>query len=216
MKVPILAGGSGTRRLTEETDVRSEPMIKVRDRPPLWHILKRYEDYGCLTDLVTSSSEPTSGMTSASQRTECDRVASGRQGFVSREIKGQGDAPTNILSTVGTTSVQFSMEFPRTARRHHGVARCDFESDLSGRMTREPSPKVVDQVSPLLFPDAGVRLGTTTCGEHGLYDDDEPQDVWESFPDMIAAVETFQHSLDRWYGISNVASEFFEQVGMAR
>ncbi len=45
MKVAILAGGQGSR-LLEETRVKSKAMVRIGDRPILWHILKFYEHYG--------------------------------------------------------------------------------------------------------------------------------------------------------------------------
>ncbi len=45
MKVVILAGGFGTR-ISEYTDLIPKPMIKVGERPILWHIMKTYAHYG--------------------------------------------------------------------------------------------------------------------------------------------------------------------------
>ncbi len=45
MKVIILAGGMGSR-LSEETDVRPKPMVKIGGKPILWHIMKIYSYYG--------------------------------------------------------------------------------------------------------------------------------------------------------------------------
>ncbi|SRR6266498_169602 len=45
MKVVILCGGRGTR-LREETEFRPKPMVEVGGRPILWHIMKRYAQYG--------------------------------------------------------------------------------------------------------------------------------------------------------------------------
>lgn len=50
MKVVILCGGMGTR-LREETEYRPKPMVKIGDRPILWHIMKIYAAYGH-TDFV--------------------------------------------------------------------------------------------------------------------------------------------------------------------
>ena len=46
MKVAILAGGFGTR-LGEYTDSIPKPMVSIGGIPILWHILKRYADFGC-------------------------------------------------------------------------------------------------------------------------------------------------------------------------
>jgi len=45
MKVVLLAGGFGTR-ISEETNALPKPMIKIGDKPILWHIMKTYSKYG--------------------------------------------------------------------------------------------------------------------------------------------------------------------------
>lgn len=45
MKVVILAGGFGTR-LSEYTETIPKPMVKIGEKPMLWHIMKIYEKYG--------------------------------------------------------------------------------------------------------------------------------------------------------------------------
>ncbi len=45
MKVVLLAGGFGTR-LSEETKSIPKPMVKIGDKPILWHIMKTYSKYG--------------------------------------------------------------------------------------------------------------------------------------------------------------------------
>jgi glucose-1-phosphate cytidylyltransferase len=45
MKLVILAGGFGTR-ISEETDYIPKPMIKIGNKPILWHIIKYYSVYG--------------------------------------------------------------------------------------------------------------------------------------------------------------------------
>ena len=46
-KIPvvILCGGTGTR-LKEETEFKPKPLVKIGDRPILWHIMKIYSHYG--------------------------------------------------------------------------------------------------------------------------------------------------------------------------
>jgi glucose-1-phosphate cytidylyltransferase len=43
--VMVLCGGTGTR-LREETEVRPKPMVRIGDRPILWHIMKLYAFHG--------------------------------------------------------------------------------------------------------------------------------------------------------------------------
>lgn len=45
MKVVILAGGLGTR-ISEETKSIPKPMVKIGDKPIIWHIMKLYSHYG--------------------------------------------------------------------------------------------------------------------------------------------------------------------------
>jgi len=45
MKVAILAGGYGTR-LIEETKKRPKALVKIREKPILWHIMKYYSHFG--------------------------------------------------------------------------------------------------------------------------------------------------------------------------
>lgn len=45
MKVVILAGGFGTR-ISEESHLIPKPMIKIGDKPIIWHIMKHYSQYG--------------------------------------------------------------------------------------------------------------------------------------------------------------------------
>ena len=45
MKVVILAGGFGTR-ISEESHLKPKPMIKIGEKPILWHLMKEYSSYG--------------------------------------------------------------------------------------------------------------------------------------------------------------------------
>jgi glucose-1-phosphate cytidylyltransferase len=45
MKVVILCGGIGTR-IKEETEFKPKPLVKIGDKPIIWHIMKIYEHYG--------------------------------------------------------------------------------------------------------------------------------------------------------------------------
>ena len=45
MKLVIFAGGLGTR-ISEETDYIPKPMVKIGNKPILWHIIKYYSFFG--------------------------------------------------------------------------------------------------------------------------------------------------------------------------
>lgn len=49
-KVVILCGGKGSR-LGMESELQPKPMVRIGDRPVLWHIMKTYAHYG-FTDFV--------------------------------------------------------------------------------------------------------------------------------------------------------------------
>lgn len=50
MQVVILCGGFGTR-LREETEFKPKPMVKIGERPILWHIMKHYAHHG-ITEFI--------------------------------------------------------------------------------------------------------------------------------------------------------------------
>ena len=52
MKVILLAGGFGTR-LSEHTDTIPKPMVKIGDKPILWHIMNFYAQYNHKNFYVT-------------------------------------------------------------------------------------------------------------------------------------------------------------------
>ena len=45
MKLVILAGGYGTR-LAEETKIKPKPLVKIGNKPIIWHLMKIYSHYG--------------------------------------------------------------------------------------------------------------------------------------------------------------------------
>src|SRR5689334_12090717 len=50
MKTVILCGGQGTR-IRDVADNIPKPMVRIGDRPVLWHIMKMYARYG-LNDFI--------------------------------------------------------------------------------------------------------------------------------------------------------------------
>ena len=45
MKLVILAGGYGTR-ISEETKIKPKPLVKIGDKPIIWHLMKIYSTFG--------------------------------------------------------------------------------------------------------------------------------------------------------------------------
>ena len=54
MKLVIFAGGLGTR-ISEETDYIPKPMVKIGNKPILWHIIKYYSVFGFTENTLTHS-----------------------------------------------------------------------------------------------------------------------------------------------------------------
>ena len=54
MKVVILAGGLGTR-LSEYTKTIPKPMVKIANKPIIYHIMKLYAKYGFKDFLIATS-----------------------------------------------------------------------------------------------------------------------------------------------------------------
>jgi glucose-1-phosphate cytidylyltransferase len=53
MKVIILAGGRGTR-ISEESSIKPKPMVLIRNKPLLWHIMNIYSEQG-FNDFVVAT-----------------------------------------------------------------------------------------------------------------------------------------------------------------
>ena len=53
MRTVILCGGKGTR-LAEETRIIPKPMVKIGNKPILWHILKIFNKFG-LKDFILAT-----------------------------------------------------------------------------------------------------------------------------------------------------------------
>ena len=53
MKVIILAGGLGTR-ISEETQNKPKPMVRIGEKPIIWHIIQIYARQG-LKDFVIAA-----------------------------------------------------------------------------------------------------------------------------------------------------------------
>ena len=45
MKLVILAGGYGTR-ISEETKIKPKPLVKIGNKPIIWHLMKIYSTFG--------------------------------------------------------------------------------------------------------------------------------------------------------------------------
>ena len=55
MKLVIFAGGLGTR-ISEETDYIPKPMVKIGNKPILWHIIKYYSVFGFTEFIICGGS----------------------------------------------------------------------------------------------------------------------------------------------------------------
>ena len=58
MKLVILAGGYGTR-LSEETKIKPKPLIKIGNKPIIWHLMKIYSASGLTNSLFALDTRAT-------------------------------------------------------------------------------------------------------------------------------------------------------------
>ena len=103
MKVVIFAGGLGTR-LREETEFRPKPLVKIGDRPILWHIMKNFISQGFREFVVLGGYKvdqiqeffvnyvPTSESTSV-------QIAKGRPFLSSQTNTDDFDCTVHVLNT---------------------------------------------------------------------------------------------------------------------
>ena len=139
-----------------------------------------------------------------------DRGVPTKEGRASRvHLLGWGiKGPTeqrHLVSTPGAVTVEFVIELTeRIERGEHGVAL--FNSDRQLIWARaEQNLQLASGVHIFshTFPFLPLRPGPYEW-QVAMWDEGEMLDLWDCFPQLIIATESYQHSLDQWNGILNI------------
>jgi lipopolysaccharide transport system ATP-binding protein len=129
--------------------------------------------------------------------------------FVNWQIQGAQSDVSNVLTTLGSVKVEFTVEVAsRIQSGHHGIALFNAERQLmwawaAERVQLEPGTFQLSYT----FPTLPLRPGPYSW-RVSLWDEGQLLDLWDCVPDMIIATEVHQHSQDQWNGILNVPCEF--------
>lgn len=124
------------------------------------------------------------------------------------QIENSEGTLSNLLTTLGRVSVQFTMEVCEPVRfGHHGIALYNTERQLmwawaTDHVELDPGTHEFRYS----FPSLPLRPGSYSW-QVSLWDDGGLVDMWDCVPDMIIGTENHQHPHDEWNGILNVPCE---------
>ena len=128
--------------------------------------------------------------------------------FLNWQIQGAQSDASNVLTTLGTVKVGFTVEVvSRIQSGHHGIALFNSERQLmwAWAMERVQLQSGTHEFS-YTFPGLPLRPGSYSW-QVSLWDEGELLDMWECVPEMIIATEVHQHRQDQWNGVLNVPCE---------
>jgi lipopolysaccharide transport system ATP-binding protein len=129
--------------------------------------------------------------------------------FLRWEIAGSERDESNVLTTLGPVTVQFTVRITKPVRKgHHGCALFTHDRQLvwawaTDQIRLEPGEHHLRYTFPMLPLKPGPYGWQVS-----IYEDGEQLDAWECVPEMIVATELHQHASDDWNGILNMPSQF--------
>ncbi|MDE3110077.1 MAG: ABC transporter ATP-binding protein [Acidobacteriota bacterium] len=132
--------------------------------------------------------------------------------FLRWEIENLDATASNLLTTLGSVFVRFTIEVREPVRLgRHGIALFNTERQLiwawaTDRVELDPGTHEFRYI----FPTLPLRPGAYSW-QVSLWEDGEMLDLWDCTPEMIIATEVHQHPQDEWNGILNVPCEL--QIG---
>jgi len=159
------------------------------------------------THEVTSAYE--SAMFSGDRAQGLQRGAGTKVQFLRWEIAGTPPDQPHLLSTLGSVTVNFAIEFAQpVSNGQHGVALFNAERQLmwacaAQNLSLPPGVHVLSHT----FPSLPLRPGPYQW-QVSLWDDGEMLDLWDCVPEMVIATDVHQHYMDEWNGILNLPSTF--------
>jgi ABC-type polysaccharide/polyol phosphate transport system ATPase subunit len=162
---------------------------------------------GATVDVVSSYEAAMSTISHESVREEDDSHIGAR--FLKWEIVESQNEQSNILTTMGSTTLRFLLKVNRTIRNgHHGIALFSSENQLIwatavNHLQLEPG------ICEFLYDFQTLPLRPGIYYWHvSLYDERGLVDVWFCAPEMVIATEPVGHPMDIWQGILNLPWRF--------
>ena len=156
-----------------------------------------------------------SAMTSSgAQEGTADRASAGKSRFVGWLLVGAGDAPPNVLTSMGSVTIRFELHLIQPVRlAHHGISLRNLDNQLMWAWATNDLTLPAGRNQLLYtFPFLPVRPGPYTW-HVSLYDEHDLVDDWTCYPEMIVATEAYQHARDEWNGVLNLPVQFSTAKG---
>lgn len=128
--------------------------------------------------------------------------------FLRWEIHDDGSETPNLLTTLGTAAVHFTIEVLAPIRYgHHGIALFNANRELMWAWATDQVELATGIYEfRYTFPTLPLRPGPYSW-QVSLWEDGQVVDLWDCSPEMIIATEVHQHARDEWNGILNVPCE---------
>ena len=137
-------------------------------------------------------------------------AGSGKASFVGWEIESpRGSDPNVLTSTLSPVTVALTVRVSEpVVNALHGIALLSSEGQIQwaqavDRLGLEPGELEFRYTFPMLPLRPGLYSWLVS-----LYDGDGLIDSFTCIPDLVVAVESYQHPEDRWCGVLNVPCDF--------
>jgi len=142
-------------------------------------------------------------------RPQSERGTAAKARFVRWEIVAPNGQEPHVLNTLDAITLKFVVDIRAVVQSgHYGIALRNHEQQVIWAWeTQALTLGVGERQLCHTFPMLPLRPGLYTWIV-ALYERGEPIDVWDCLPEMMVAIENFQHPQDRWAGILNMRVGF--------
>ncbi len=137
------------------------------------------------------------------------RPSNSKGRFLKWEITDPPSDDAHVLLALGPTSMKFTLQLSEPVTKgHHGIALFNSERQLTwGWAVDDIILQSGVHEFCYEFPMLPIRAGAYSWAL-SLYDHGELIDAWECLPEMVVAIENYQHRRDEWNGALNIPSKF--------
>jgi len=138
-----------------------------------------------------------------------DRGSSTKGSFLRWRIADPRSDDPHVLTTLGPVAVKVAVDIRHPIRKgHHGMGLYNHDRQLIwGWATDGVQLPAGEHEFCHTFPMLPLRPGRYRWLAT-LYDDGDLLDWWDCVPEMIVAIENYQHPRDEWNGFLNVPTRF--------